>query len=70
MTDVVELPAVVRPWDTAGLPPRPQKERCVNHKWCAYRDDDPAYCPKCHASHVSKKCTCGVRLDMMEELDD
>lgn len=44
------------PWDSPGLPPRLTTERCSRHKWCAYRDDDPARCAKCHA--LPAKCTC------------
>jgi hypothetical protein len=36
-------------WDSAGLPPRTQEQRCAHHmNQCAYRDDDPAYCEYCH----------------------
>ena len=39
------------PWDTKGLVPRTNEERCTYHQnLCAYRDDDPACCPICHAS--------------------
>lgn len=44
------MTAVVRDWDSPGLPPRAQDERCARHDGCAYRDDDPAYCPYCHRS--------------------
>lgn len=41
--------AVVRPWDTPGLPPATEAQRCANHRgMCAYRDDDPTCCPRCH----------------------
>lgn len=43
------------PWDAPGLPDRPMGERCAAHKHCAYRDDDPARCPRCH---TSRKCDC------------
>ena len=49
-----QSPFPVAPWDTPGLPPRTMSERCARHKHCAYRDDDPARCPLCHASH--RKC--------------
>ena len=39
-----------RPWDTPGLPFRDDKQRCANHDLCAFRDDDPARCPWCHAT--------------------
>lgn len=39
------------PWDSPGLPPRSADDRCRRHKYCSYRDDDPAYCPLCHARH-------------------
>ena len=38
------------PWDPSGVPPRTMGERCARHKHCAYRDDDPARCPLCHAT--------------------
>jgi hypothetical protein len=44
-------PYPVATWDTPGLPPRTMTERCARHKHCAYRDDDPALCSLCHASH-------------------
>jgi hypothetical protein len=47
----------VAPWDTAGLPPRAMAERCIRHKHCAYRDDDPARCELCHAT--PEKCNGG-----------
>ena len=53
-------PFPVPPWDTAGLPPRAMNERCSAHQWCAYRDDDPARCGKCHA--VPRKCDCKTTL--------
>ena len=53
--------STARPWDTPGLPPRSEDERCGRHKWCAYRDDDPAYCPLCHARHeLGTGSECGV----------
>jgi hypothetical protein len=48
--------ARAKPWDTPGLPPREQGDRCQHHKHCAYRDDDPARCSLCHAT--PKKCSC------------
>lgn len=57
------------PWDTPRLPPRAMHERCTRHNThsirhghtsaktlCAYRDDDPRYCPRCHAT--PRKCSC------------
>jgi len=42
---------MTKPWDTPGLPPRAEQDRCPTHKGlCAYRDDDPARCPVCHRS--------------------
>jgi hypothetical protein len=39
----------VRIWDTLGLPPRTEAQRCARHRgMCAYRDDDPARCTICH----------------------
>lgn len=38
------------PWDTPGLPPRTQDERCARHKECAYRDDEPNRCAVCHST--------------------
>jgi len=38
----------VAPWDTPGLPPRRLHQRCATHAQCAYRDDDPNRCPRCH----------------------
>lgn len=36
-------------WDTPGLEPRHDEQRCANHHgMCAYRDDDPERCPLCH----------------------
>jgi len=36
-------------WDPAGLPPRTEAERCALHGgMCAFRDDDPDRCPRCH----------------------
>jgi hypothetical protein len=32
------------------------KERCANHSHCAYRDDDPAYCWRCHAVYRTVLC--------------
>lgn len=44
-------------WDTPGLPPRRTNERCANHHGiCAYRDDDPYRCPRCHT--IPERCTC------------
>lgn len=40
----------VAPWDTAGLPQRRMDDRCLRHKHCGYRDDDPARCSVCHSS--------------------
>lgn len=40
---------VTRPWDPAGLPLRTEAQRCrYHHGHCAYRDDDPTRCPRCH----------------------
>lgn len=45
------------PWDTPGLPARDR--RCPWHSGlCAYRSDDPARCPLCHATTASGRCTC------------
>lgn len=42
-------PPVTRPWDPPGLPPRTDTQRCAyHHDQCAYRDDDPTRCPRCH----------------------
>lgn len=46
----------VMPWDAAGLPPRSAGARCARHQHCAYRDDDPAWCSRCHG--VSAQCLC------------
>ena len=47
------------PWDTPGLPDRHPDERCRWHSGlCAYRDDDPARCPLCHAAIATGNCTC------------
>ena len=43
---------VTKPWDSPGLPPRRESERCAHHAHCAYRDDDPARCPRCHATWI------------------
>ena len=48
-------PYPVALWDTPGLPPRTMDERCARHKHCAYRDDDPARCPICHAQKCNGK---------------
>ena len=46
-----------KPWDTPGLPPRP--DRCRFYRGlCAYRDDAPARCALCHAAKSSGKCVC------------
>lgn len=50
-----DFPYPAAPWDTPRLPPRTMAERCARHKHCAYRDDDPARCPLCHASHEECK---------------
>lgn len=43
--------STVRRWDPPGLAPREKDDRCALHKGgCAYRDDDPDRCPKCHRS--------------------
>lgn len=48
----------VAPWDTKGLPPKKLEDRCSQHRnLCAYREDDPARCSRCHSS---KKCTCNT----------
>jgi hypothetical protein len=52
-----QYPFPEAPWDSPGLPPRTMDERCSRHKHCAYRDDDPARCPLCHASPA--KCNGG-----------
>jgi hypothetical protein len=49
------------PWDSPDLPPRSLYERCARHPisrsgdhgGCAFRDDDPAICPKCHQTWES-----------------
>lgn len=53
----------VAPWDTKELPKRTMEQRCPKH-WgkkgsaaCAYRDDDPLYCPNCHRRE-SIGCDC------------
>lgn len=62
----------VAPWDSPGLEPRPMINRCARHitkqylptgpviskVLCAYRDDDPRYCPTCHATRGV--CGCGT----------
>jgi hypothetical protein len=51
MTGRVEAPPHARRWDTPGLPPRDDRDRCPHHYGlCAYRADDPARCPTCHAT--------------------
>lgn len=48
-----------KPWDTPGLEPRHDEQRCANHYgMCAYRDDDPERCEWCHRpwSMTSFKC--------------
>lgn len=49
-----------KPWDTPNLPPKPPgTPRCAHHKnLCAYRDDDPARCTRCHRS---KEIGCGCQ---------
>lgn len=45
-------------WDAPGLPPRAKAERCANHRGlCAFRDDDPLRCPRCHAlwTHIERR---------------
>ena len=43
------------------MPPRAPHERCRHHRGlCAFRDDDPAYCPFCHRTwFVIVGCDCG-----------
>lgn len=49
-------------WDTPGLPPRKLKDRCRHHRnLCAYRDDDPHRCPRCHT--IPERCTCATRTN-------
>jgi hypothetical protein len=49
----------VAPWDTPGLPPRRMNERCHRRmRLCAYRDDDPAYCWRCHVSRTPDTAVC------------
>jgi hypothetical protein len=52
----------VAPWDTKGLPRRCMNERCGQHNGlCAYRDDDPNRCWKCHYTPTSARCIkCGA----------
>lgn len=50
-------PVPVAPWDPPGLPPRTLSERCARHKHCAFRDDDPTRCSKCHSNR------CGVVVE-------
>lgn len=54
----------VAPWDPPDLPPRTLSERCAHHKHCAYRDDDPSRCPKCHSS----RCGVVVKDDAIEDI--
>lgn len=56
VTDYTQECYPVAPWDTFGLPPRRMGERCAHHNHCAYRDDDPARCPRCHA--IPERCKC------------
>ena len=59
----------IAPWDTSGLPPRRLHERCGQHLvqgagyqgrqgLCAYRDDDPNRCWRCHVSRAPEDAVC------------
>jgi hypothetical protein len=50
VTNWTTAPFPVAPWDSPGLPPRTITERCARHRHCAYRDDNSARCPLCHAT--------------------
>lgn len=64
VTSWTVVPFPVAPWDPPGLPPRTLSERCVYHRDCAYRDDDPTRCSRCHSSR------CGVAVEKDAVGDD
>lgn len=66
-------PFPVAPWDPTDLPPRTLSERCAHHRYCAYRDDDPSRCQRCHSSRCprcqkchSSRCRVVVEYDVVE----
>lgn len=49
MSDYTKMEFPIAPWDPPNMPQRTMKERCLRHHGlCAYRDDDPSRCLRCH----------------------